>query len=126
MLDLQEIENTIIQLENTELTFDSCKKLASLYILRDYANKQTPEVSHESSGVLKELNDIIPQYQVYCNVKRDYQLNKVAESAVLQSLHEVCIEVKEFITTLYSSTDMKEERTEIEDTLKYLYNKHTQ
>ena len=36
MLNIAEIENTIQELENGNTTFDSCIKLASLYIVREH------------------------------------------------------------------------------------------
>lgn len=63
----------------------------------------------------KELSDIMPSYIEYINLKRDYQLGLISESRVIKSLKFVCIEIREFLDTLYSSTDMNKERKCIRD-----------
>ena len=70
MLDMNEIYNTIEDLENENLTFDICTKLASLYILREY-NKPADEV-------ITEYNDILPSYRKFCDIKRGYQLSEIS------------------------------------------------
>lgn len=115
MLDLQEIKNTIIELENSDTNFANCQKLASLYIVRD--NLQKPEIRQDNSvedGVEKELSDILPQYQMYVAVKRKYQLGELPRESVLLAMNDVCREVHEFIKTLYQGTDMQEERDKLE------------
>ena len=102
MLDMAMIENTIQELENADTNFANCDKLASLYIIRDH-NTITDDVT-------EELSDILPHYTIYCDKKRNYQVNKVGEDAMLDSLQTVCHEIYEFMHTLYSSTDMIEER----------------
>ena len=47
-------------------------------------------------------------------------MNKVGEEVVLKSLKSVCQEITEFIHSLYSSTDMEEERTLIHDMIQNL------
>ena len=102
MLDMSMVENTIKELENADTNFSNCDKLASLYIIRDH-NTVADEVT-------EELSDILPHYSIYCDKKRDYQVNKVGEDAIINALQVVCNEIMEFIQTLYSSTDMAEER----------------
>lgn len=116
-MNIEEISNTIEELENGDTTFVNCQKLASLYIVRenfkiDYQRMVTP--------VEEELNDILPQYQTYCEVKRRYQLNEVTEPAVIDSLNRVCKEIREFLHTLYSGTDMEQERYIIVETLQQI------
>lgn len=106
MLDVDEIENTIKDLENGDTTFDTCIKLASLYIVLD-KYKQSERAEDE---VELELNDILPQYKKYCEIKRAYQLKITSKDAVLDSMRIVCTEIKEFIENLYSHTDTQEER----------------
>jgi len=60
--------------------------------------------------VKKELADILPSYYEYVDLKRDYQMGNISESRVIKSLKFVCIEIREFVDTLYSSTDMNKER----------------
>lgn len=113
MLDLVEIENTIQQLENGETTFDACMKLASLYTVRDRLYQST-----ESDSTEEELQDILPQYKVYKDIKMKYQLQEVTQDKVLSSLDLLCTEIKEFLHMLYNSTDLAEERAKLDD----LYN----
>ena len=103
MLDMDMVESTIRELENSDTTFVNCDKLASLYIIREHFSVK--------DEVTKELSDILPHYYIFCDKKREYQVNKVGEDVVIDSLQTVCNEILEFIQTLYSSTDMVEERT---------------
>ena len=118
MLDINEINNTIETLENdADTTFDTCLKLASLYTVRDNLTKQEQPVV---SATEKELNDILPQYQNYCKVKRRFQLNEVTEQAVFLSMKDVCTEIKEFLHILYSSTDTQKERDMLKNMVQQL------
>ena len=65
--------------------------------------------------VRKELEDILPSYYEYLQVKTSYQMGEISESRVIKSLKFVCIEIREFLNTLYSSTDMNKERKCIRD-----------
>ena len=118
MLDLNMVESTIQELEKADTTFSTCEKLAALYIVREHFEKQFKTVVNEKeSNVVNELSDILPSYSMYCDKKREYQMNKLGADVVLTSLKEVCREITEFIHTLYSSTDLPEERTIIVGTL---------
>ena len=112
MLDLQLVENTIQELENENTTFNNCDKLASLYIVRHFNKDANMTVvnNEQARAVTRELSDILPHYEIYVDKKREYQLNKVGEDVVLMSLKAVCREINEFLHTLYSSTDLPEER----------------
>ena len=117
MLELDEINNTIAELENGSTTFDSCIKLAALYTVRDkYRVNQTQDTEPETQ-VKKELSDILPHYEAYCDTKRNYQLGQIGKDQVIRSIQIVCKEITEFINTLYSSTDMEEEREILTATL---------
>ena len=121
MLDLQEINNTIEQLENGDTNFANCQKLASLYIVRD--NLQKAKIQPESGqidGVEKELSDILPQYRLYVTVKRKYQLHELPKEAVMLAMTDVCQEIQEFIQTLYTGTDMAYEREQLTEMIKDL------
>lgn len=111
MLNLDEIDSTINELENGPTTFDACAKLASLYAVREHLATNAVEI---------ELNDILPQYKVYCEVKRKYQLNQLTDTAVYNAMEDVCREITEFIQTLYSSTDTQRERDSISKLCKTL------
>lgn len=117
MLNLEDINNTIQDLENGSTTFDTCNKLASLYIVRQNLQKV---VEPKAQSVETELQDILPQYRRYCNIKRRYQLKELTESAVYDAMNRVCTEIKEFLHILYSSTDTQTERNMIKELLQDL------
>ena len=106
-MNIQEIEESIRELEDGDTTFNNCQKLASLYIVKEnYKSGSTTMVT----DVIEELQDIIPQYRIYKEIKRQYQLRECPKEKVLHSMQFVCQEIKEFLQTLYSSSDMEEER----------------
>ena len=102
MLNIDEINNTIAELEAGNTTFDACMKLSALYTVREHLNAD--------DEVVDEYNDIPPQYREYASIKRKYQLGEVTEASVEKQTKLVCKEITEFINTLYSSTDMPLER----------------
>ena len=110
MLELDEINNTITELENGPTTFDSCIKLASLYIVLEHFTGKQDDPPDACTMVKKELSDILPHYEAYCDIKRKYQLGQIGKEQVIRSIQVVCKEISEFITTLYNHTDMPEER----------------
>lgn len=108
MLDMQEVRNTIEELEAGDTNFNNCQKLAILYTVRNNYN-----AGGYVDKVESELSDILPQYRNYCKVKRAFQLQQVTSDKVIFSMHNVCKEIREFIQTLYSNTDIPEEREEL-------------
>ena len=116
MLNIDEVNNTIIELENGDTTFDACIKLAALYTVKQHYKHS------ETDSVVSELSDILPQYRKYVNIKKRYQLGELAEIAVENQIKRVCKEISEFIHTLYSGTDMPIEREYIKDMLNGLQN----
>ena len=107
MLNIEEINNTITELENGETTFDACIKLAALYTVKEHLCCD--------DVVVEEYNDILPQYRNYVETKRKYQLGEIAETALENQATLVCKEISEFIHSLYSSTDMPNERNIIKN-----------
>ena len=63
----------------------------------------------------------------YCDRKGKYQMRELGSIPVLDSLSSLCFDLKRFIMTLYSTTDMEDERILIqdilEDTLQEIKNK---
>ena len=112
MLDIDIINSTIAELEHGDTTFNSCEKLASLYIIRQYysptesGRNQAPDLN-----VVKELQDILPSYKNYRDKKFNYQVNNDGKDGMLGALSNVCKEIEEFIITLYRSTDTEDERS---------------
>lgn len=118
-MDIVDINRTIEELEQDSTTFENCEKLASLYIVKEhYSNTKKPG----GNNVEKELNDILPQYHKYIDVKRRYQLGELSEKVVEKHIKLVCMEVSEFIHTLYTGTDMPIERAYIRSMLDNLQN----
>lgn len=109
-MDIQEITNTIIELENGDTTFDACMKLASLYIVRE-------NLSKTNDTVVSEYIDILPEYNHYIETKRGYQLGDISSLSVYNSFKVVCKELKEFLQALYSSSDISDERELLKSTL---------
>ena len=107
MLDIELINNTIEQLEDDETNFYNCQKLASLYIVKDHYIKSS--ISNEE----KELRDMLPAYQEYCEIKKKYQMRELPDEAVVRSMKELCQEIKEFLQMLFTGTDMPQERKQL-------------
>lgn len=110
-MNIADINRTIKELEDDSTTFENCGKLASLYIVRDKFSKDK---------VQNELDDILPQYQKYVEIKRKFQFGELSEKAVENQIKAVCKEVSEFIKTLYTGTDMPIEREYIKNMLNSL------
>jgi len=96
-MNIKDINRTISELEKDSTTFENCEKLASLYIVRDNIGND-------------EIEDILPQYIKYVDIKRRYQLGEVSEKLVEKQIKLVCKEILEFLYQLYSSTELPEER----------------
>lgn len=80
----------------------------------------TPQERLYFDSTLKELNDILPSYLDYINIKRRYQMKETTIDNVLIQLNNVCNEIGEFLKTLYASTDTQEERDYIHKLINYL------
>lgn len=102
-MDLNDINATIKYYEKQGTNLENCRILADLYTCKTY-------MENNYSNDDKELNDILPMYHEYCNVKREYQLGNVNKEKVIDSMHKVCQELNEFILVLYSCSDMQDER----------------
>lgn len=109
-MNIDEIKNTIAELEQGETSFSNCQKLANLYIVMQNLNKQD---NYSVDKVITEYNDILPMYSKYCNIKQKFQLNEVTEKAVENAIDSVTKEIKEFIQILYSNTNSEYERNSI-------------
>ncbi len=121
MINLKEINATIKALENGNTTFESCDKLASLYIVRqNFIDPKTVVNQAHEDATTKEYLDILPQYRMYRATKKKYQMNELPDNAVKLAIKDVCKEIFEFIEMLYSGTDMEEEREEIATLIKDL------
>ena len=126
MLDLQEIANTIETLENSSTTFDTCMKLAALYTVQEHFSmpgqkvvERLDSVITESpeQSVVNELSDVLPAYGRYVSVKRRYQLRAGSEEELVAATKSVCSEISEFLTTLYTTTELPQCRIILVETL---------
>ena len=113
MLDLDMIESTIKELEDSETNFSNCQRLASLIMLRDYYKSNVPITSDSNDNVIKEYNDILNSYNNYCSLKRKYQLKEINGSYIEEAIQTLCKDIREFVEILYSLTDMPYERQEL-------------
>ena len=114
MINNKEIEAMIKMCENSENSLSNVRNLASLYIVQEHMKNATQRTVDSTE---RELNDILPQYKEYCDIKRKYQLRILPETAVHRSMQFLCKEIEEFIKTLYNNTDTKEERKMIKNLL---------
>ena len=121
-MDIYAIDEAIQTLENGETTIDNVLELASLYIVRD--NMFRTGISAKSNDFQAEVNDILPAYEEYRQVKTQFHLNNVPDFVVAKALRLLCKEIEEVIDVLYGSTDMNKERKCIRDLIDKLYNKY--
>lgn len=114
-MDINTINNLIKDIENSETTLSNIRNLSALYNVRNILlnNKEETQTQTET-----ELKDILPSYLGYINIKRKYQLHKTTNENVIIAMKALCNEIKEFIQTLYSSTDTPQERDIIKEMLK--------
>ena len=114
-MDINTINNLIKDTENSETTLSNIRNLSALYNVRNTLlnNKEETQTQTET-----ELKDILPSYLGYINIKRKYQLHKTTNENVIIAMEALCNEIKEFIQTLYSSTDTPQERDIIKEMLK--------
>lgn len=113
-MDLKTIENAILELEEEETNFKNIQELAYLYIVKENLEKS------DVDSVAKELNDILPCYTHYINIKRDYQLGRATDESLVYAMENVCKEIKEFIETLYFNTEFLKERLKIKSMIEKL------
>lgn len=111
MLNLQEIEDSIKDLEESSTTYDNCARLASLYIVRDRLK--------QDDVVEDELNDVLPSYRQYVKVKRKYQMKETTSEALCTAFNSLCNEINEFLHTLYACTETEQERAILKRTALY-------
>lgn len=114
MLDMETIENTIDELEHGDTTFDSCLNLASLYIIKEnFRNGRYSRTKNAENSTISELVDILPMYRKFCEIKRKYQLREQPKEMVIEAIQNVCVEIREFIMTMFYYADIEEEKEEI-------------
>ena len=112
-MDITSIAEAIKNLEAGDTTYDTVQELASLYIVYEHLVDFSDFLRRDD--VNEELQDIMPYYMKYRDIKRRYQFNQTNEGEVIQGIKNVCQEITEFIEALYSGTDMNKERRYIKD-----------
>lgn len=113
-MDIRVINETIEQLQQAETTPDNVDELSKLYIVRDHLFSS--EQSHNFN--------IIPCYSTYIDRKRQYQLHQTDEEPVIASIKDVCHDIEDFLSILYSNSDTRKERKHIRDCIERLNNKY--
>lgn len=111
-MNIAEVDEAINELQESSLTLSNARNLSALVNVREYLQNA---IQSKPDSLEAELNDVLPQYKNYCEVKRQYQLKQASEDDIVIALRKVCKEVKEFLLILYQNTDMKIERTMIKN-----------
>ncbi len=109
-MKLADVNETINELQNSDFSLSNVRNLSALLNVREHLQNVTQS---KPDSLEQELNDILPQYKNYCEIKRQYQLGKVTDDSVVSAMRQVCKEVKEFLLILYQNTDTKIERNMI-------------
>lgn len=114
-MNLTDVEETIKTLENSDNSLHNARNLASLYIIQD---RMKSRAQAKMDNVESELQDVLPQYKEYKDIKKKFQMRLLPQTAVQRSMKVLCTEIKEFLLILYNNSDMQEERDCIQDMLK--------
>lgn len=116
-MDIKALQDAIDELEAGPATPENVAELSALYIVMDHISKG------QNSGSFKP---ILPCYDPYIELKKEYQLGGSSEGAVVKSLKNLCMDLDNLLTQLYSNTDMAKERRCITEFIDNLHNKfHT-
>lgn len=115
-MDLQAIQDAIEILEHSATSMENVDELSKLYIVREQLKKSN-----------QQSNDgpkILPSYSSYIETKRQYQMHQIPEDAVIISVKEVCQELDDLISLIYSNSDLRRERRCLRECLTKLSNKY--
>lgn len=121
-MNIYAINKAITELEKSEATYENVSELSALYIVREKLTKNSTIISNDATE--KELQDILPCYKKYTEIKREYQLGRATDDLLVNSMESVCKEITEFIETLYNNTELFKERLKIEKMIKELSEKY--
>ena len=111
-MNLVEVNKEINELLNSPLTLSNARNLSALIIVQSYLQNA---IQSKPDSLEQELNDILPRYKEYCEVKQRYQRNQASDDELIIAIRRVCKEVKEFLLILYQNTDLQIERTMIKN-----------
>lgn len=112
-MDINTINSLIDELEDSESSLSNIRNLSALYTVKAHLLGTS---NYDSTTA--ELNDILPSYIQYIEAKKSYQMHKTTSKDVCINMQKLCKEIKDFIQTLYSNTDMPEERKLIKQMIK--------
>lgn len=118
-MNIYAINKAITELEKSETTYENVSELSALYIVQERLTKNSTIISNDATE--RELQDILPFYKKYIEIKRNYQLGKATDDLLLDCMTAVCKEISEFIESLYNNTELFKERLKIELMIKELY-----
>lgn len=118
-MNLTEVNEAIKELQESSLTLSNARNLSALINVRDYLQNST---QRKPDSLERELNDILPQYREYCNIKRGYQLGKLSDTDLIVAMRHVCKEIKDFLLLLYENTEIAQERTQLKAMLEEIQN----
>ena len=113
-MKIEELNKMIQDLEESECSLSNLRNLSSLYIVRKHI------LENNVDFVTSQLDDILPSYLEYVQIKKKYQLNELTEQPVYISMQNLCREIKEFLHILYSNTDTPKEREMIRNLIDQL------
>ena len=116
MIFLSTINDLIDELEFSEMSLSNIRNLASLYIVKSQLLGSDKFRSFSNDPTL-------PSYDDYIDSKRQFQLHEIPAESVAKSFTVLCSEIEEFLQTLYSGTDLPEEREHLKTTLKNIQEK---
>lgn len=114
-MEISVINNLIDELESSDTSLSNIRNLSALYNVK---NHMLGNISFNHT--VKELNDILPSYVDYIDVKRRYQLKEITIDNVLIALNNVCKEIGDFLKTLYCGTDTEQEREYLHNLIEQL------
>lgn len=98
MIDINIINQTIQELENENITFASCQKLASLYVVRDHITDIVPD-----SNIDECIETLSSLFLTYYN------------SATVETLRPLLSTLQQILSELYHSCTTMDEQVEIKN-----------
>ena len=112
-MNITTINELIDELEQSDTSLSNIRNLSALY------NVKTHLLGTKNyDSTTKEFGDLLPSYLQYVDTKRKYQLHQISADTVYINMKELCREIKEFIQTLYGSTDTEQEREILKQMIK--------
>lgn len=110
MLDLEIIEDTIHELEQEPISYDTCNRLASLYICREINKNGNMRMVDTSNDSIREEDCLFTSYNKYVDTKRRYQEYEIVDRLLICAMSNLCDDLLDFIAQLYHNTETEAER----------------